>query len=164
MPLRLATFALCLPLAVAPGLARALACEEYSIQTAYWWHQESADRYVLALGQFSDLTFQRHDKAKDRVIWTARFTGHTASSRAFDKPFEAQVTITDNLYSAIEGSTPPIDRLSINLEKLRGLVFLKETAAGYTVATELCDPMIDTEPSHVRQALACLAGRRCPKP
>jgi hypothetical protein len=163
MPQPLATLALCLTLVTLPDAARALACEEYSIRAAYWRHQQSADRYVLVLGQFSDLTFKRHDRAKDRVVWTARFTGHSASARAFDRPFAAQVTVIDNLYSAIDGGAPPIDRLSVTLESLRGLVFLKETASGYVVATELCVPLVDTDPAHVRPALACLAGRRCPR-
>jgi hypothetical protein len=157
----LAALALCL-LPVRPAFA--LLCEENSIQADFWAHQARPDTYVLVKGRFTELAFKRHEKAKDRVIWTAVFVGHSASSRAFDQPFSGKVTITDNLFSLIGGSSPQPDRLAVNLEKLEGLVFLKKVSGGYAISTELCHPMIDTDPADVRLALNCLAGRRCPKP
>lgn len=161
MPRPLAVLATVLLIGAFP--AQVMACELMSIRYEYWRHQERPESFVLVHGAFRELTFVRHEKRKDRSIWRATFVGHGASARAFDKPFAAEVTIVDNLYTGMEGETPDPRRLGEAIAGVTGLVFLERTEDDYRVETEFCTPLIHTNPADVKPALACLAGRRCPR-
>ncbi len=146
-----------------PAPAAALSCLPWDIRAAYWRHADAAETYVLALGRFSALREPFHDRAKDVVIWQATFTGHRASARAFDRPFTAEVTIEDRLFTGIAGGERLPGELARGLPGLTGLVFLRQTPGGYVVTTALCEPVVDTDPTHVRPALDCLNRRSCPR-
>jgi hypothetical protein len=157
--------------ATLPQTARALECLMPSIQRDYWSYKEQKETYVLALGGFSDL--KRSGKAGvgdvevapalDFEVWTARFTGSMASRRAFDKPFETEVTLIFPDYSVIGGgydSSGEVERLSGKT----GLVWMMQVPGGYRAVSGLCSQMVDTDPDHVKPALRCLRGGHCPKP
>ena len=44
-------------LALLPQAAVALSCVEYRITDTYWYHENSAETYLLVQGRFSDLTW-----------------------------------------------------------------------------------------------------------
>jgi hypothetical protein len=156
------TAALLLALAASP--AAALSCMEYDFRTAFWRHMDAPETYVLAWGRFGDLGPGRHDGARDTVTYRAPFSGMTASSRGFDQPFAAHVTITDRLHTGIAGADYPPDALARGLPGIVGLVFLHKTGKGYALETALCVPVIDTDPANRKRALDCLNGRRCARP
>jgi hypothetical protein len=158
------TLALSLP-------ASALECLVPSIQRDYWGHKERPETYVLALGGFSDLKLSREGNlgdidmapALDFEVWTARFTGFRASRRAFDKPFETEVTLVFPDYSVIGGgydSSGEVERLPGKT----GLVWLMQMPDGYRAVSYLCGEVIDTDPANVKPALRCLRGGYCPNP
>jgi hypothetical protein len=151
-------------LALTGSQAAALSCMPFGIRDAYWRHADAPENYVLVHGRFSVLRDGRHDTAQDQVIWKATFTGMSASARAFDQPFSAEVTITDHLFTGIAGGDYPPDALAKGLPGLEGLVFLRETADGAAIETALCQPIIDTEPADIGPALDCLNHRNCPRP
>lgn len=154
-----------------PAPAIALECLVPSIPRDYWWYKEQPETYVLALGGFSDL--KRSHKADlgdvqvapalDFEVWTARFTGFRASRRAFDKPFEAEVTLIFPDYSVIGGGYDTSAEVERLLGK-NGLVWLKQTENGYQASSGMCSEVIDTDPASVKPALRCLRGGFCPKP
>lgn len=152
---------LCAGLGVGPAVA--LPCTLTTIRSEYWRHQDRPEHFVLVRGQFSGLRFRRYERRKDRSIWHARFTGFAASSRAFDHPFTAEVTIIDRLFTGIEGGKSDPKRLRGNLAGVEGLVFLQRSGEDYLVETEFCTPILFPDPADVKPALACLAGRRCPR-
>ncbi|MBN8629954.1 MAG: hypothetical protein J0L76_03755 [Rhodobacterales bacterium] len=152
-------------MALSPVPAVALSCEEYSIRDAYWRYQAAEETYVLVFGAFLDLKKTRA-KAEGypggAEVWTAKFTGHGFSRRAFDKPFETGVTLIFPDFSDIAGGYNTAD-LADWLPGKRGLVWLKKTAAGYQLAAGLCQPLLDTKAANVKPALQCLRGGYCPK-
>jgi hypothetical protein len=144
--------------------AAALSCIAYDIREAFWRHADAPDTYLLAHGRFSELRDPFHDTQNDQVIWQATFVGNSASRRAFDQPFSAEVTITNRLFTGIAGGESTPDGLAQGLPGLEGLVFLRETLGGYVIETALCEPVIDTDPANVPRALDCLNGHRCARP
>jgi hypothetical protein len=159
-----------LAMMLAPGAAQALSCLEYSIQGAYWDHQARGETYILAEGAFSDL--RKTDAAgvdlsavfggATAEVWAASFTGFTASTRAFDQPFAAEVVLILPDYSLIGGgydSAAAVDGLAGQ----SGLVWLQDTGDEYRLVAELCAPLIDTDPASLDPALRCLAGGYCPQ-
>lgn len=162
----IAALAATLPLPVS-----ALECLIPSIQRDYWWYEEQPGTYVLALGELSDL--KRSDKARvgdvkvapalDFEVWTARFTGFRASRRAFDQPFETEVTLIFPDFSVIAGGYDT----SAEVERLpgkTGLVWLMQVKDGFRAMSGLCSEVIDPDPANVKPALRCLRGSYCPKP
>jgi hypothetical protein len=144
--------------------AAALSCNEYDFDETYWQHMDAPDTYLLVYGGFSNLRDLRRDKANDRVVWRATFTGMKASARSFDQPFSAPVTVTVDLYSQVFEKAPDPQEMTEHLLNGTGLVFLQEAADGLAISTGLCDPAIDTDPENVRLALRCLNNRHCPRP
>jgi hypothetical protein len=166
-----AALALAVPLALASGMAAALSCADYSIRDAYWTHEASPETYLLVQGSFTNLTLVEavataetdQGIAPGKTTYAARFTGFKPSARAFDQPFEAEVTLVFPDFSMIGGGYD--SALAVDgLPGLNGLVWLRDTGAGYALTAELCAPLIDTDPGSVKPALRCLAGGYCPKP
>lgn len=151
-------------LVLAAGPAVALSCLAPSPQGTFWQHQDRPETFVAALGAFDDLHLVRREKAADREVWRARFTGHLASARAFDRPFEAEVTIVQPLWTRIAGGGVEPGALARGLPGQRGIVYLQMDGAGWRIEAEICRGLIDTDPASIRPTLACLAGRRCPRP
>ena len=153
-----------------PGAAEALSCDEASVRDLYWYHEEQADSYVLVHGEF--IEFQQTDVYtvdSDDIweptrfeVWRATFRGFSASQRAFDRAFEAEVTLTFPDNSFIAGASSPEDILRWLPDEV-GLVWLQKTTTGYELTAGLCSQLIDTDPASIRPALNCLAGRWCPK-
>ncbi len=156
--------------ALQPVQALALECNDNSIRSAYWFYKVQADTYQLALGEFSNLRkvdeqepIMDDDGLTDGFeIWEGTFSGFTASRGAIDKPFEARVTLElpDNAF--IGGALPSSSQLN-SLQDAMGLVWLRETEAGYRLIGELCMPLIDTNPASIKPTLRCLNGGYCPK-
>jgi hypothetical protein len=157
----LAILVLCAGMGVGPAVA--LPCTLTTIRSEYWRYQDRPEHYVLVRGQFSDLRFRRYERRKDRTIWRATFTGFAPSSKGFDRPFTAEVTIVDRLFTGIEGGKPDPKRLRGSLAGVAGLVFLQRTGEAYLVETEFCTPILFPDPADVKPALACIAGRSCPR-
>ncbi len=151
-------------LAFAAGPAAALSCIAPSPQGAYWRHQEAAETFVAAYGSFGKLRGFRHDRARDRAFFTATFTGHTAAGGSFSKPFTASVEIVHPLWTGIAGGDADPKALARWLPGQVGIVYLERTAGGYRATSGICEGVIDTNPDSVQPTLACLAGRRCPRP
>jgi hypothetical protein len=158
-------------MALQPGAAAALSCAEYSIRGAYWYHEESPKTFVLVQGAFSDLTLVEASATETtyqeirpgQAVYSARFQGFRASRRAFDQPFETEVTLVFPDFSMIGGGYD--SAAAVNwLPEQSGLVWLTQTEAGYSLTAELCAPVIDSDPESVKPALQCLRGGYCPKP
>jgi hypothetical protein len=156
---------------IAPQTASALDCEVPTVQEQYWWFKEQPETYILAHGSFSDLSLQETLKSTSTddfdplsfEIWTARFEGNLASARAFDQPFETEVTLVLPDYSHIEGAGSPTGEVNW-LEGKSGLAWMEKTDTGYRIESWLCYSILEIDPSHVEPALDCLSGRNCPKP
>jgi len=163
-----------LVLVVAPAMcapANALECLVHSVARDYWRHNESAETLVLALGRFTDIKLSRDEvtvapevelNAKYEV-WTAGFQGFLASRKAFDKPFEARVTLNVPDCSFIAGGSDGSGEIE-RLPGKTGLVWLLQTPDGDQATSGLCDSIIDTDPANVKPALRCLRGGFCPNP
>ena len=155
---------------LAPEVAFALSCEAYSIRSAYWFHANRAETFVLAQGTFSNLKLVEKVETKNtteaiepgRTIYSARFDGFLASQQVFDQSFTAEVTLVFPDFSYIGGGYDTAAAAE-GLAGTSGLVWLQETRSGYQVAAELCLPLIDTDPTSVKPALRCLRGGNCPK-
>jgi hypothetical protein len=161
---RLAAFALAVTAALPPSQGAALSCLAPSASGTFWAHQDAKATFVAAFGSFGPLDGFRHDKARDRVTFTATFTGHTARGRAFAEPFSARVRIVQPLWSGIAGGDADHAWLAKWLPGQTGIVYLERGASGYSVTADICAGLIDTDPASVRTTLACLAGGRCPRP
>lgn len=151
--------------------ANALECLIYSISREYWWRKESAETFVLAQGEFTDIK-RSHDEVTvapevglnaEYEVWTAQFRGFLASSKAFDRPFEARVTLIFPDYSFVGGGSDTSFEIEL-LPGKTGLVWLLQTPDGYQATSGLCASIIDTDPANVKPALRCLRGGFCPKP
>ncbi|QYK40296.1 MAG: hypothetical protein KF887_12765 [Paracoccaceae bacterium] len=160
--LQSAVLALVVALIAAP--AAALSCLEPDVRATFWRYSDRPETWLPAVGTFSDLRKLRHDRAKDRVLWTARFAGHSASSRGWDQPMDAEVTIVVPLFSGIAGGETDPDALARWLPGQTGLVWLERTPRGYAAVHELCEPFLDTDKANWKRALDCLRGRRCARP
>ena len=153
-----------------PGAATALSCAEYSVSDSYWYYKERPETFVLASGTFFDLElvsssateFAGEELKQGRKVYSARFEGFRASSWAFDQPFSAPVTLIFPDFSVYGGYDSAVQAKSLPGEA--GLVWLMQTDDGYQATVELCEVFIDKDPASTKPALACLAGRRCPKP
>lgn len=158
-----------LAMALVPGSAVALSCEEYSIESAYWYHARQEASYVLALGAFGELTLIERVATRDTgddyqagvTVYSARFEGFTASRRAFDQPFEAEVRLVFPDFSIFGGGHDSAAAAE-SLAGITGLVWLQKTEAGYQLTADLCAPQIDGDPASVKPALRCLRGGSCP--
>jgi hypothetical protein len=158
-------------MAMSPGPAHALECLLYDIRASYWFHEEADETFVLVFGDFSKLqqpgtktaALLEIRPAVDAEIWTATFTGFSASGRASDQPFEAQVTLVFPDYGVVAGGSDTAGEVD-RLVDQTGLVWLKKTDDDYQLTADLCWPLIDADPESVGPALDCLAGRNCPKP
>lgn len=146
-----------------PLPALALSCAEYSIRDSYWYRDAQAASYVLVLGSLSDLVRTSATGPNGAEVWTARFQGHKASTRAFDQPFEAEVRLVFPDFSLIGGGYDTAAAAEW-LPGQTGLIWLKLTDGGHELTAELCQPLVDTDPASIKPALNCLAGRWCPKP
>jgi hypothetical protein len=155
---------LALALALAAGPAAALSCLEPDARGTFWQHQDRPETFVAALGRFDDLRRLSLDRKADRELWRARFVGHTASARAFDRPFAAEVTIEQPLWTLIAGGGIEPGSLARWLPGATGIVYLQRDGTGYRLTAELCRGLLDTDPASIRPTLACLAGRHCPRP
>ena len=150
--------------------AYALECLVPSVQRDYWWHKESSESYTLVLGEFSNLkpTDKSHTKdvdvspALEYVVWRADFKGFKASLRAFDQPFETEVTLILPDFSRAVGGD--MAYLVDFLPGKTGLVWMMESQDGFRATAELCSEFIDTNPANLEPALRCLRGGYCPKP
>ncbi len=157
--------------ATLPQSVSALECLIPSIQRDYWWHKEQTETYVLALGQFSDLKRLRKARvgdvdvspAQNYEVWTGRFTGFQASRRAFDQPFATEVALIFPDFSNIGGGSHTAYQVE-QMPGKTGLVWLMQVEDGYRATAEICDELIDADPTHVKPALRCLRGGYCPKP
>lgn len=157
-------------LVAVPLPAASLECDEYSIQSSYWWHKEQAEVYILANGSFTQLKRIKTVASRStadafepgRAIYSARFEGFRASRRAFDQPFTAEVTLVFPDYSFIGGGYDT-SSYAERLAGTSGLVWLQEDGSGYQVTADLCTPLIDTDPASVKPALRCLRGGQCQK-
>lgn len=155
--------ALALALALAPGPAAALSCIALTPADVFHQHNDAEARFTAALGAFGPLKRVRHDKAQDRVIWRATFTGHTASAKGFDQPFRAEVELIQPLWTGIAGGSADPDYLGTWLPGQTGIVYLERTGKGYRLTDEICRGLIDTDPASVAPTLRCLRGGRCPR-
>lgn len=157
-------------LVAVPLPAAALECDEYSIQSTYWWYKERAEVYVLAQGAFTDLKLIKAVRSRatanefepGQEIYSARFEGFRASRRAFDQPFTAEVTLVFPDFSFIGGGYDT-SAAAERLAGVSGLVWLQQDGSRYQLSAELCLPVIDTDPASVKPALRCLRGGHCPK-
>ncbi len=95
-------------------------------------------------------------------IWKAEFQGFKASRKAFDQPFETEVTLTFPDYSFLGGGSDSA-RMVDRLVGQTGLTWLEKASEGYELTAKDCWPMIDTDPQSVKSALRCLNGGYCPK-
>ncbi len=157
--------------ALLPLRGMALECSDYSIRASYWSFKALPDTYQLVLGEFSNLRKVVEQEAvvetgggiKDGFeIWEGKIKGFTASRSAFDQPFEAIVTLEFPEEYLMGGSLPSSGELE-SLRDVTGLVWLKETEAGYSLTSGLCWPMIDPDPASVKKVLRCMNGGYCPK-
>lgn len=153
-----------------PQVASALECLIPSIQRDYWWHKERPETYVLALGGFTELrrapkagvSHAEVDLQAKIKVWTARFSGFTASRHAFDQPFETEAILVFPNYSFIAGGADTAAEVR-TLPTQTGLVWLMKTERGYQATSGLCQGIVDTDPANVKPALRCLRGGHCPK-
>ncbi len=148
----------------------ALECQYGTVSSDYWWHKARSETYVLVWGGFFDLGKSQADAVNpgnvefgaEVEVWTATFKGFRASRRAFDQPFETEVTLVFPDFSFIGGG----HNTAGDAERLpgkTGLVWLEQTEDGYRVISELCASVIDTNAENVKPALRCLRGGYCPK-
>lgn len=152
------------------GPVCALECLVPSVERDYWWYQKQPETYVLAHGGFTDL--KKADRARVGPInvapalayevWTGRFVGFLASRRAFDKPFETEVTLIFPDYSVIGGGSDTSVEVEYIAERT-GLVWLMKTEGGYQARASICSGVVDTDAEHVKPALRCLRNGYCPK-
>jgi hypothetical protein len=150
--------------ALSPVPAVALSCSEYSIRAAYWSYEWRDEPYLLAYGSFSEIRRAFPGDRKRAHIFQARFSGHTASRRAFDQEFKAQVLLDFREAAMITGDPGLPEGLSKHFSGETGLIWLEKTLEGYSARHNLCWPLVDTDPASVKPALQCLRGGHCPKP
>jgi hypothetical protein len=146
-----------------PLPALALDCAVPSFTRDFWSAQNSAEVYEVVYGRFSNGHNATYDQANDVVFWDATFEGFRASSTAFDLPLTTSVRIEDYLFSDIAGGARAANTTQAWMDGLEGVVFLRQSPAGYRISTELCDPFIYVEPENIAQALDCVNRRRCPR-
>lgn len=163
--------ALAVALALLPVPARALECLEATIQRQYWWYKARPEAYVLALGRFTNITLVEDVRSREtaegwvegRAVFQAEFEGFRASRRAFDQPFAIPARLVFPDYDYIAGGSQSSGIVE-RLPEMTGLVWFRQTEAGYEATDGLCSPIIDVDPASVRPALRCRRGGHCPKP
>lgn len=163
--------ALAVTSALMPVPVRALECLEATIQREYWWYKGQPDSYVLALGRFKNVELVEEVASLEtaegwvegRTVFRADFEGFRASRRAFDQPFSIRTTLVFPDYDYIAGGSSSAWMVE-SLPEKTGLVWFKQTDAGYEVKDGLCSPVIDVDPASVKPALRCLRGGYCPNP
>ena len=150
--------------ALLPLQAVALSCVEYSIRGAFWSHQHREGTYLLVRGEFLDIR-PAFPGDKTRADWfRVRVSGHTASRKAFDQPFEADVMADFSDATVITGDIRLSAERASELAGMVGLIWLRKTETGYEAKDSLCWPLVDTDPASVKPALRCLRGSYCPRP
>ena len=150
--------------ALLPLQALALSCAEYTIRGAFWSYQHREETYVLVRGEFLEVQ-PAFPGDKARADWfRARVSGHTASRKAFDQPFEAEVMADFSDATMITGDIGLSAERASKLAGTVGLIWLCKTETGYEAQDSLCWPLVDTDPANVKPALRCLRGGYCPRP
>ena len=150
--------------ALLPLPALALSCVEYTIRGAFWSYQHREETYLLVRGEFLDVR-PAFPGDKARADWfRARVSGHTASRKAFDQPFEAEVMADFSHITNFTGDIRLSAERASEVAGMVGLIWLRKTETGYEAEDSLCWPLVDTDPANVEPALQCLSGGYCPGP
>lgn len=157
--------------ALMPMPLRALECLEATIQRQYWLHKVQPETYLLALGRFSNLKLLEKVPSREtsegwiegRSVFQADFEGFSASRRAFDRPFTISAKLIFPDYDYIAGGSDTAF-MADRLPEKTGLVWFRQTDAGYQATAGLCSPIIDVDPASIKPALRCLRGGYCPNP
>jgi hypothetical protein len=147
-----------------PREAAALDCVVYDIKTAYHEFADNPESYLLVFGRMENLRPAFPGDTRRADDYAARFTGFTASPRAFDRPFQADVAVDFSQLSLLTGETGLAPEAAAEVDGQDGLIWLEVTDTGYRARYNLCWPLVDTDPASVKPALRCLRGGHCPTP
>lgn len=140
-----------------PQPAEALSCLRPDIARSYQQADRSKDRYIMVLGTLAfDPALLPETGAGNTAPTTipARLNGQPITPNGFGKPFQRPVTLEISCAGSWCGSVPAGTEM---------LMFLRQTAAGYTLDVGPCPGSAFVQPSEETLATArrCLSGGPC---
>jgi hypothetical protein len=148
---------LSLLLAPAAGPAVALSCDHYQASYGYWWLMADDPTFFPVRGHFSELSRVGSTGQETSDEWTGRLEGHRAWKTAFDQPFDAEVRISYGSRIRIAS----MDAVVPGLDGVTGIVWVKDTDAGYVTLFWACMPIVDARDGSAEIVLDCINGNEC---
>ena len=154
---------ICTALLIAAPLS-ALSCMPYGIPEALQDVIKAKEGYVAATGILTfdqralpKVDMSRQDKTPPVTRISARLKGQALTKSGFTHPFNRTLALEVSCFgpwcaSAVSGKNV--------------LAFLKQTSAGYVLATNPCGGLVFYEPSvkTLDKVIQCYIKNRCPKP
>jgi len=153
---------ICAALIIATTPLHALQCSPYGLPEALKEVDQSTDKYIAVTGKLSfdekELPFPDADfNTPEQTKVSARINGKVLSRAGFKDRFNQPLTMSIDCLG--EWCYQPRD-------KSRVLVFLKQTAQGYTLRLNPCVSHLFLEPSkaYLRDTQRCFLSEQCPAP